>query len=82
MIRYTRGLPTKQWSTSSSRVIYYKIYSKDSVDGVFDGFNSTVFAYGQTGSGKTYTMFGPSWEESVIFNKKNASLARKSLMDN
>ncbi|KAK9816740.1 hypothetical protein WJX72_004454 [[Myrmecia] bisecta] len=26
------------------------------VDGLFEGYNSTVFAYGQTGSGKTYTM--------------------------
>lgn len=26
------------------------------VDGLFQGYNATVFAYGQTGSGKTYTM--------------------------
>lgn len=26
------------------------------VDGLFKGYNATVFAYGQTGSGKTYTM--------------------------
>eukprot|EP00271_Cylindrocystis_brebissonii_P004977 TRINITY_DN16934_c0_g1_i1.p1 TRINITY_DN16934_c0_g1~~TRINITY_DN16934_c0_g1_i1.p1 ORF type:complete len:1702 (+),score=377.56 TRINITY_DN16934_c0_g1_i1:37-5142(+) len=26
------------------------------VEGVFQGYNATVFAYGQTGSGKTYTM--------------------------
>ena len=26
------------------------------VDGLFSGYNATVFAYGQTGSGKTYTM--------------------------
>ncbi|GFR40655.1 hypothetical protein Agub_g1240 [Astrephomene gubernaculifera] len=26
------------------------------VDGLFRGYNATVFAYGQTGSGKTYTM--------------------------
>eukprot|EP00889_Picochlorum_renovo_P006260 jgi/Picre1/33290/NNA_008614.t1 len=26
------------------------------VDGLFAGYNATVFAYGQTGSGKTYTM--------------------------
>lgn len=30
------------------------------VDGLFRGYNATVFAYGQTGSGKTYTM-GSSW---------------------
>jgi hypothetical protein len=26
------------------------------VDGLFKGFNATVFAFGQTGSGKTFTM--------------------------
>ncbi|KAF0715388.1 Aste57867_3391 [Aphanomyces stellatus] len=26
------------------------------LDGLFEGYNATVFAYGQTGSGKTYTM--------------------------
>lgn len=26
------------------------------VDGLFKGYNATVFAYGQTGSGKTFTM--------------------------
>ena len=28
------------------------------VNGVFDGYNGTIFAYGQTASGKTYTMDG------------------------
>ena len=26
------------------------------VDGLYDGFNGTIFAYGQTGSGKTHSM--------------------------
>ena len=26
------------------------------IDGLFDGYNATVFAYGQTGTGKTHTM--------------------------
>jgi hypothetical protein len=29
-----------------------------SVDGVFNGYNGTIFAYGQTGSGKSFTMEG------------------------
>jgi hypothetical protein len=29
-----------------------------SVDGVFSGYNGTIFAYGQTGSGKSFTMEG------------------------
>jgi hypothetical protein len=28
------------------------------VDGLFDGYNATIFAYGQTGSGKTHSMTG------------------------
>ncbi|XP_043694340.1 kinesin-like protein KIN-10C [Telopea speciosissima] len=28
------------------------------INGIFGGFNSTIFAYGATGSGKTYTMQG------------------------
>jgi len=29
------------------------------IEGIFQGYNGTVFAYGQTGSGKTHTMEGP-----------------------
>lgn len=28
------------------------------IDGVLEGFNTTIFAYGATGSGKTFTMIG------------------------
>eukprot|EP00775_Hariotina_reticulata_P005026 gene5026-5268_t len=34
------------------------------VDGLFKGYNATVFAYGQTGSGKTYTM-GSAWSPDM-----------------
>ncbi|XP_024543463.1 kinesin-like protein KIN-4C [Selaginella moellendorffii] len=37
------------------------------VEGLFQGYNATVFAYGQTGSGKTYTMgTGYGSKEGVI----------------
>jgi kinesin family protein 4/21/27 len=39
------------------------------VDGLFKGYNATVFAYGQTGSGKTYTMgsgFTPGEESKGV----------------
>ncbi|KAL4427717.1 hypothetical protein ABPG75_001806 [Micractinium tetrahymenae] len=39
------------------------------VDGLFKGYNATVFAYGQTGSGKTYTMgsaFTPGGESRGV----------------
>jgi hypothetical protein len=36
----------------------YNLVAKQSIESVFDGFNSCVMTYGQTGSGKTYTMIG------------------------
>ena len=40
------------------------------IDGLFEGYNGTIFAYGQTGSGKTHTMFGGSEqsEKGIIYN--------------
>ncbi|CDW90867.1 kinesin motor domain containing protein [Stylonychia lemnae] len=65
---------------SSQRQVYS--FVQDAVKEVFDGINSTILAYGQTGSGKTYTMFGPLWEENVIFNKKQQrSQLRNNLKD-
>ena len=34
----------------------YRQLVEDRVQGVLDGYNSTVFAYGQTGTGKTFSM--------------------------
>ncbi len=36
----------------------YEQCVKGLVNGLFDGYNATVFAYGQTGAGKTYTISG------------------------
>ena len=36
----------------------YNLVAKQSIESVFDGFNSCIMTYGQTGSGKTYTMIG------------------------
>ncbi|XP_030319631.1 kinesin-like protein KIF17 [Calypte anna] len=39
------------------------------VEGVTEGYNSTIFAYGQTGSGKSFTMQGivdPSTQKGII----------------
>ena len=35
------------------------------VEGLFEGYNATIFAYGQTGSGKTHTMMGTDAEPGV-----------------
>ena len=39
--------------------------TRELVDSLFDGYNSTVLAYGQTGSGKTFTM-GTSFETQTM----------------
>ncbi len=36
------------------------------VEGLFEGYNGTIFAYGQTGSGKTHSMMGNSDDPGVI----------------
>ena len=50
------------------------------VQGVFSGYNATVFAYGQTGSGKTFTMgsqFTPNEEpRGVIPDALNSMFAK------
>ena len=35
-------------------------------EGLFEGFNGTIFAYGQTGSGKTHSMMGNAKDPGVI----------------
>lgn len=37
------------------------------VEGVLNGFNSTVFAYGATGAGKTHTMLGNEECPGIMF---------------
>jgi hypothetical protein len=53
----------------ASQAVVFETIGGAIVDGVFDGYNCSVFAYGQTGSGKTYTMMGGSGapeEEGLI----------------
>jgi hypothetical protein len=46
----------------------YKQSARGLVDGVLDGYNSSVFAYGATGAGKTHTMLGSLDEPGVMVN--------------
>ncbi|KAI0221548.1 tubulin-dependent ATPase kip3, partial [Massospora cicadina] len=41
--------------------------SRELIDEVLNGFNSTVFAYGATGCGKTHTMCGTQDQPGIIF---------------
>ncbi|CAD5229687.1 unnamed protein product [Bursaphelenchus okinawaensis] len=55
----------KAFKPQCSQAEIFDAVGKNIVNGVFDGFNGTIFAYGQTGSGKTYTMNGPDVENPV-----------------
>ena len=37
------------------------------IEGVLNGFNSTVFAYGATGAGKTHTMLGSPENPGIMY---------------
>lgn len=37
------------------------------IEGVLNGFNSTVFAYGATGAGKTHTMLGSMADPGIMY---------------
>ncbi|XP_076114005.1 kinesin-like protein KIF27 isoform X2 [Mytilus galloprovincialis] len=43
-------------SSKTTQDEVYKSCIEPLVNGIFEGYNATVFAYGQTGSGKTYTV--------------------------
>lgn len=76
MIKFMTGNLFKKMYINSFLVItiYCNLmYFVETIEGVFDGFNSTIFAYGQTGSGKTYTMFGSLLENDRKNKHKNKS---------
>ena len=37
------------------------------MEGLYEGYNATVFAYGATGAGKTYTMLGSEGNPGVMW---------------
>ena len=53
---------------SASQDEVYQQTARGLVDGVLDGYNSSVFAYGATGAGKTHTMLGDLEAPGVMVN--------------
>ncbi|XP_035538141.1 kinesin-like protein KIF18A isoform X2 [Morone saxatilis] len=51
----------------STQVDIFENTTKVVLDGVMNGFNSTVFAYGATGAGKTHTMLGSQNDPGVMY---------------
>ncbi|KAI9324574.1 P-loop containing nucleoside triphosphate hydrolase protein [Obelidium mucronatum] len=54
------------FSETASQVNVFEGTTKELVDFVLQGFNTTVFAYGATGAGKTYTMLGTHEHPGVM----------------
>lgn len=53
---------------SINQMEVYTQTARGLVDGVLDGYNSSVFAYGATGAGKTHTMLGSLDQPGVMVN--------------
>ncbi|KAF8314728.1 kinesin-domain-containing protein [Clavulina sp. PMI_390] len=45
----------------------YEATARPLLDGLFDGYNATVFAYGATGCGKTHTISGTPGDPGIIY---------------
>ncbi|KAF8897270.1 kinesin-like protein [Infundibulicybe gibba] len=45
----------------------YEATSQPLLQGIFDGYNATVFAYGATGCGKTHTISGTESDPGIIY---------------
>ena len=48
------------FGSEATQVDVFKEVAVPACDGIFNGYNGTIFAYGQTGSGKSFTMEGAS----------------------
>ena len=66
----------------SSQSEIFDISAKEICDSLFEGYNGTIFTYGQIGSGKTYTMLGPDYTKSFLFNSNFSFNSINSSMNN
>ncbi|CAJ1049776.1 kinesin-like protein KIF18A [Xyrichtys novacula] len=55
------------FNENSTQADIFENTTKGVLDGVMNGFNSTVFAYGATGAGKTHTMLGSQNDPGVMY---------------
>ena len=53
------------FGSECTQVEVFEEVAVPSLNGVFDGYNGTIFAYGQTGSGKSFSMEGGSLYDPV-----------------
>lgn len=58
LVRERRFAFDASFGPSNTTEEVYEKTTKNLIEGVAEGYNSTCFAYGATGSGKTYTMLG------------------------
>ncbi|KAH8118349.1 kinesin-domain-containing protein [Phellopilus nigrolimitatus] len=55
------------FDSDARQVDVYEATSRPLLDGLFDGFNATIFAYGATGCGKTHTISGTDTDPGIIY---------------
>ncbi|XP_040184274.1 kinesin-like protein KIF18A [Rana temporaria] len=55
------------FGVDSTQLEVFEQTTKIVLDGVLNGYNSTVLAYGATGAGKTHTMLGSSTQPGVMY---------------
>ncbi|CAM5143009.1 unnamed protein product [Eretmochelys imbricata] len=61
----------------------YVSTTKNLVEGVISGYNTTIFAYGPTGAGKTYTVLGTDCDPGIYIRTLNdLSKAIEATSDN
>lgn len=61
---------------SATQLEVYEHTCKPLLDGLFEGYNATVFAYGATGCGKTHTISGTREDPGLIFQTFKDLFAR------
>lgn len=66
----------KVFDENVSQADVYDSTTRNLLDGVLDGYNSTVFAYGATGCGKTHTITGTPTQPGIIFLTMQELFAR------
>ncbi|KIJ56657.1 hypothetical protein M422DRAFT_22805 [Sphaerobolus stellatus SS14] len=62
-----RFLFDRVFDTDAQQRDVFEETAKPLLDGLFDGYNATVFAYGATGCGKTYTISGTDYDPGLIY---------------
>ncbi|CAM4606463.1 unnamed protein product [Lepidochelys olivacea] len=71
LIRRAGGSPGVTLADPQGSEEVYVSTTKNLVEGVISGYNTTIFAYGPTGAGKTYTVLGTDCDPGIYIRTLN-----------